>query len=319
MRIRFNLLTCPFTAGQVAIPAAVQKALDRRPPGMFSATIVQMFMLHTTEAVLASIARSRLAASGPLALISEVGEDDRRHLFPRRPGLRRYSISHDEHCGEIAARFLVSRGHRHAAFICDNRTSVYSINRHAGLQRVFTAAGGSMTVVNASVSEQSGHTTNFHQWVMKIRPDFMRHFRSLAAVPEQARLAMEYDMATRMSWLYQREMVYRRLAVELGQLVSSSAATAWIAMNDRIGLICHDFLYDHSAETGRKIALLSFDDTLDALYKRMTSYNFNADGLARMVVSNILHDLSRNAPEKPCAEPVVIDGFVNERDTVVGG
>jgi len=322
-RIKLNLLLCPFSAGKTAITPAVEKILDRAPGGSYAGTIVQMFMLNGSEPALLAIARSRLAASAPLALISETGDDDMRRLFPCKKNRRCYSISNSPRCGEIAARFLALKGHRHAAYICERMKWTYTVNRRAGIERVMNAAGGSLRTVELFSPEmgarQTGLAMNFHSWVEHARPLLLRRFPLLADAPGESLLAMEYHQAEALGRLYSAHAIRRKLVPALEQLFQDREITAWIAAADRIGLTCLDFLRARTAGTGRQVALLSFDDTPEAMVARLTSYNFNAAGLAQTIVSGFLHETAGYHESDHGDNIIEIDGFVNERDTVVGG
>lgn len=93
-----------------------------------------------------------------------------------------------------------------------------------------------------------------------------------------------------------------------------------MGINDLIAIPTLDFLRRHNITVPGRSPVCGFDDTLDALGQRLTSYNFNVPAVVRGMVDFVLRpgvEMGRHDREFP----VEIEGVVIERGSsgVAGG
>jgi hypothetical protein len=87
--------------------------------------------------------------------------------------------------------------------------------------------------------------------------------------------------------------------------------TAWVAESDHTGLILQNWL-ERRKKNKRKIAVVSFDDTVESFCAGLSSYSFNTQAV---VLSIINHICSQSNRRKRPSVPIEITGSVIERDS----
>jgi DNA-binding LacI/PurR family transcriptional regulator len=108
------------------------------------------------------------------------------------------------------------------------------------------------------------------------------------------------------------------LEAELESLLRSSDRPAWVACDDALAT---DTLMPHLRERGlvpgADVSVIAFNDQLEAFESRLSSYNFNTDGLAAAALfhAQFPERRRRRAPSRR-HEPVLLGGYIIDRGSV---
>ncbi|MBD3243378.1 MAG: hypothetical protein GF331_22500, partial [Chitinivibrionales bacterium] len=90
----------------------------------------------------------------------------------------------------------------------------------------------------------------------------------------------------RTAWSYaQRFLEYTSLRPVLETLTKDRDITAWVAYNDALALQCCDYLLHAGIGVPHRLSIIGFDDSLDAMGRDLTSYNFNLPAIAHLAVA----------------------------------
>jgi DNA-binding LacI/PurR family transcriptional regulator len=110
------------------------------------------------------------------------------------------------------------------------------------------------------------------------------------------------------SWI-ERFEIRDRLEPLFAEALEDSSITAWIAANDLVAEMALDFLQERTTAVPAKVSLISFDNSLTAAARRLTSYDFNIEGSIRMALDYLI------APSRTRRRIIEVDGWMAERDT----
>ena len=97
------------------------------------------------------------------------------------------------------------------------------------------------------------------------------------------------------------------------QAIAMPAITAWVTANDAIAVCALEFLRVRGVDVPGRISLISFDDSVSAMTRRITSYNFNLPGIVSAAFRHVLR--SNHQTQAPRSRTVEIPGTIVERET----
>ena len=115
-----------------------------------------------------------------------------------------------------------------------------------------------------------------------------------------------------------REMLRRRIEAPRLQALFERAAddprpTAWVCNNDTVAVEALRFCRMRKVAVPQQVALLGFDDSLEAFVEGLSSYSFNPLGLMEAMLRSLLNYSHRGKLAR--CNPISIEGYVNERQT----
>ena len=84
-----------------------------------------------------------------------------------------------------------------------------------------------------------------------------------------------------------------------------------MAYNDFDAIGCLDFLESRGIAVPHQIAVVGFDDSPDAIYHQLTSYNFGGDAIMHAIVEHIINP----TVSPPGKNGLSFDGYIMERRT----
>ncbi|MBD3242470.1 MAG: GntR family transcriptional regulator [Chitinivibrionales bacterium] len=250
---------------------------------------------------------ARLAGFGkPIAVLDELALP--RSLYAVAGQLVQvFSIATGESCGEDVGRYLLRKGHRHAAFIGVQAGLEWCQHRLEGFRRVFEAAPGASPVRVVAPPRLDAED------LLPFGPDSI--------------LTRDLDTRFRAAMIYAVQVYHRSLqdAVRralrgpqvgpmLRRLLRDAEVTVWVGANDIMGLLCLELLRALDIDVPQRISLIAFDDTLESSFHQMTSYNFDYHGLTRRMLTHVCSSPHHGARGRR-PDTVEITGFVNERRT----
>jgi DNA-binding LacI/PurR family transcriptional regulator len=124
-----------------------------------------------------------------------------------------------------------------------------------------------------------------------------------------------HEVKAAREWLILYKMADAELYYRSRELFAAAlrnrAVTAWVLANDAVAVMARDYLSRRRIRVPRDISLIGFDDSVDAMKYRITSYNFN---IAQVVHAMVHHVVTcGRLPTKRRLQPVEIEGIIVER------
>jgi DNA-binding transcriptional regulator YhcF (GntR family) len=266
-----------------------------------------------TETTLTGIVCDIRRIGKPLAILDERGllhySDP---LFSGRQ-IRIFPIGQSRACGVQMGRFLLDSGHRAVAFFSHMHAARYLNERMAGIAGVFNNAGFHNAVkgfVIPHTSITSPTPSRFGRALARLldreerrtAPDDVQTFMEIASLRETAMPALEW------------EWTRKELEPLFEKALSQTRFTAWMGINDKTALACLSFLRRHKVRVPKEISVAGFDDELEALRARLTSFNFNSSAIIRAMISHILAH-GKPTTLRAAGNVVEIEGTIVVRQT----
>ena len=232
----------------------------------------------------------------PVGILDEVGMWETHTNLPSGRQLRVFRAGAPERAGEDIARFLLELGHRGVAFFSPFHKEVWSRRRYRGIARVFTTAGQS-SHLHAFTSDKAfmdpGRLAEGARRCELDRfLDYLRHhvhpglrYNISGLIIDRRHWELLCGLVEVQEWLKQR----------FEEALADPGITAWVLVNDHVASYAHDILARKNIKPPRRVSLISFDDSLAALRKGITSYNFNASAHATAMLDYLLRPFSSGA------------------------
>jgi DNA-binding GntR family transcriptional regulator len=249
-----------------------------------------------------------LAAHGrPVAVLDEDGVTPLAELTRARPQFRVFSVANSRAAGVAVGALLLGAGHRRVAFLSPVGATLYSRHRLEGLKQAYDQAGLSDGVA----AFVDGRVASFEDIQGAGRKSAM--LRAFGAAVERLERQMDPGEGRDVDYFYrfytETYLLRRAMQAQMLPLMTAAAAdhaTAWVGVNDWAALVAMDWLRRRSANTGRRTALLGFDDTFEAFSHGLTSYNFNMPALVQAMLGHVLEPPAGRGQAPPVEIPGVI-------------
>lgn len=243
--------------------------------------------------------------------------------------------------GRDAANVLLNQGHSRIAFISLFHANEWSIDRLAGLKRRCGRAGNNQGIVE-HVSTEYRYAQDAVQQFSGIEKPTLRGQRAktgrhggmpgqeeknhedglirqvkadLAAVRRLSGEPLTPALSARLrNILFEHagdSLIALHLQPLLQQALDDRAASAWVMANDIQAIVALDFLARMNIRVPGDLSVVSFDNTIDAMERGLTSYDFNPRAIVYRMLSFIMQPrvfYSRR--------PVEVAGVMVERGTV---
>jgi len=214
------------------------------------------------------------AIGKPVALLDGTGFCERNDV-PRYRNVRAFPLkTQDAGPGADMGSYLLSRGHRHAAYFTYEPEPLWSKRRFAGLRRAFSPEAGMTSLhsflvpaVNARELERR-QASGEHADLYRLEG---AHFRGRYLKPADEFLRVRSSA---------------RAAFEAAALVPE--ITAWIAGNDALALQAWYYLRRDNPHVPPERALCGFDNSFDAFAHGITSYDFNSSSALHAMLEFVL-------------------------------
>jgi len=221
----------------------------------------------------------------------------------RRPQslVRLFSLGVGPLCGAAVGRHLAVLGHRRVAYFS---TLSGRQDRTEGLRRALTRTAGPdpVTVFHALPQDHQGrHHGEFARSAHEAAPAESRE------VWRQVLAEVRPDINDALWGIAHSDA----LAGAFEQACADPSLTAWVGTNDPTALACLRFLAGRGVRVPEQVSVAGFDDSTDAVTSGLTSYNFNAAGLAHAIVMHLLHPAMKR--ERGAGEWFEAGGYVVAR------
>ncbi len=232
----------------------------------------------------------------PLGILDEIGMWDTRSNLPSGRRLRVFRAGAPERAGEDIARFLLELGHRSVAFFSPFHKEVWSQRRYRGIARVYTTAGPpsrlhAFTSIKAFM-DPGRIAEGIRRCGLDRFLDYMEHhvhpglrYNISSLIIDRRHWELLCGLVEVQEWLKQR----------FEEALADPEITAWVLVNDHAASYAHDILARRNITPPQRVSLISFDDSLAALRKGITSYNFNAAAHASAMLDHLLRPFASGA------------------------
>lgn len=224
-----------------------------------------------------------------------------------------FETSNSYDAGLEMGRHLIASGHRRVAFVSPFGATCWSKGRQYGLADAFKAAGFAAAVAGHTI-EFDGNVQDYgHQWPSQDGAVRDAWRSCLAATGDKLSGPLDSHGAQRagsvLSLALKGELVRRVCAPLFARAFCDDSISAVTFVNDAVAAMACDWLA--SARTARRLTMAAFDDTEESMSRGITSYNFNAPGIAQAMLTFVLAPRARSCA--PRSRPFVVDGYVVAR------
>jgi len=216
------------------------------------------------------------------------------------------------------AQYLLGQGHKSIAFFSPFHKALWSQRRLDTLMEMFTRAGFSGGVhpfvydryaYQWDYLKQQEHSEDirslidqYGEWKKEAQSAFFHKFGNLG-----------YSIVKYMTeWNCASGEIFEKMKPLFDAALADPSISAWVMANDFAATIAMDYLKEKSVHVPDDLAIISFDNTLDAMEYHLTSYDFNTQGIITLMLRYIV------APHtiKPAARRggfIEVDGTLVER------
>lgn len=217
------------------------------------------------------------------------------------------------------AQYLLNLGHNHIAYFSPFHKAFWSQVRYEGLNETYETAGY-YKAVSSFVLPQYRYqwdylqdreepediqqlVKEYNKWKTYANNDFFRRFGNIG-----------YSISKYLTeWNCASGEIYYRLLPMFKQALADKAITAWVMCNDFTATLAIDYLKQEDIQIPQQISIVAFDNTLDAMETRLTSYNFNNAGIINWMLRFIVRPSTfGGSKRKKVFEP---EGNIIERQT----
>jgi hypothetical protein len=151
--LRLEIFVFPFIEGRVRPNESFFSALSSpRRRALLTGTVV--LPLNIPESLLIPIADAIRRAERPAVVLDEAGEQRYASLFAPPRLFTHFTMAGGTAPGEAMARYLLTAGHRHFAWISAQADARWAVNRRTGFERAVRCVEGT-SVERAEVTEWS--------------------------------------------------------------------------------------------------------------------------------------------------------------------
>ncbi len=243
----------------------------------------------------------------PLALYDESG----RHLAQPAPDKRRrvrvFAHTDNRQSGRIVGRHLIGAGHRRV--VCFSRAPGvrWSDERVEGICDVFSDVGLSDGVRVCPVEQSDTWEASLGSTPTESAPaDFVRQAdMMMGCLSESQRPALSagvrrHLLSGLLGWEEQQN-----LQPAFEEFISNDTVTAWVGAHDRLLLHALDFFDRSGLGPDRRPLLIGFDNTVAALARGLSSFDYAVGAVATAMVRSILGDqvFASVASDQPVVVP----------------
>jgi DNA-binding LacI/PurR family transcriptional regulator len=219
-----------------------------------------------------------------------------------------FSIATSSSAAKHLATFLLQSGHSSVAYFSPFHKAEWSKARFSGLQEIFSRFG---TSIDAFTMDHYADHYSYGQFIKSPEQYFNKVLYNISN-QEFPSIIKDVFESYRNSFNKNTEnnVILKNLIPLFSKALKNTNCTAWICANDLTALGALEYLEKHSS---RRIAVLSFDDSFEALRVGLTSYNFNIQATVQIMISHIINPFSLPLTKRAIA--FEIEGMLVERKT----
>jgi DNA-binding LacI/PurR family transcriptional regulator len=274
-----------------------------------------IYLVQTPEAFSATIMERLLTERKPVAILDNgvgVAAVAGKTIDPSR--VRIFNASAHRRSGTDAAIYLLSKGHRHFAYVSPFHADSWSQTRYDGVARIVHKAGEgfslSLYAVPRSIKDhyyaEEGARHCHGRRLERLFNDWRR------SAPFSFKAPADIIRNTLFSEVFMDGEIRFALEPLLDAAAKNRRVTAWIVCNDRVAHMTLAYCARKGIRVPEQVAIIGFDDEIESSEWRLTSYNFNFSAAAATIVHYLLHPDAGHWQHRRIEE---IKGMMVERST----
>jgi DNA-binding LacI/PurR family transcriptional regulator len=255
----------------------------------------------------------------PVAILDEKGDDVPAELFAKQKTVQVFAMAHLKADGQAVGTHLLRRGHRKAAYCSMYHRNKWSVRRMQGLADSFEMAGFPGAILECTAALESEWEL-VPELVDVPRKGIAHRLQPVYAAFNALERELPLHLADQVfdlrmhTGLIESELELLKLVRPLFEKAHSDRqCTAWVCGNDQLALNALSFCAEKGIAVPGDVSIIGFDDTLEALRRNLSSYNFAASVYVRRMLDFILRNNGRSASAR--YRPVEIQGYITERGT----
>ncbi len=251
----------------------------------------------------------------PIAILDEEGRYDFSSFLSRRPKAKLFKISFTQSAGRAMGRYLLHRGHHKIVYLSAYHQAIWSINRLAGLQYAYHEAGKVDPLPVFALHDLmglhslKGPTKRWRKAVQSALQGELADLLPSTGVTAATKVISKLEEAL-MTPLAETALSERMIPL-FDAALKEKGVTAWVCGHDIAALLALDYLREKGLRVPDDISLVGFDNSFGGFSARITSFNFNLQGLAHSMLSHVL-----SVPLPGGSHMQEIEGMVVERGSV---
>jgi len=239
-----------------------------------------------------AVLRRTISTRKPLALFDNGWGLAAEHLPTARSArVQIFRATAHTQSGTQAAKYLLAGKHRHLAYISPFHGDTWSQLRYEGARRLISTAGACFSIKLFALpqSMKGGDFANSG----KEHSNGGRLFSSIARWRDQAPLSFRDEadalMQNATMLMFFKGELQNAMKPLLDKAISDPKISAWIMANDAAAQAALKFCKSSGIAVPRHIAIVGFDNAIESIERRITSYSFNFEAAAVAMVNFILH------------------------------
>ncbi|MBD3421736.1 MAG: helix-turn-helix domain-containing protein [Chitinivibrionales bacterium] len=250
----------------------------------------------------------------PLAILDEVG-GWKYQTATSTHNLKVFSIATSSQPARTIARYLLELGHLKIAYFSPFHKHPWSKQRFVGLTEIYAKAGYDANVTLFSID---GHGANIDYYSDSMsRCDSTNLIDYYTQWKEQApgiyTTILDPLFISEVPLACSNAEIIRQLEPHFEQALRDAEITAWVFANDSVAALARRYCKECSIDVPHRVSIVSFDNSLEALRNRLTSYSFNIQAYAHSMMDYLIRPNSTHWFGK--TKPVMLEGIIVERDT----
>ena len=253
----------------------------------------------------------------PISVLDVVGGWRIPALPARYRSVRFFTVTASVQPAKQVAKYLLSLGHTHIAFISPFHKAPWSQRRFEGIMEIYRQAGYSNNVKQFVLNryayqwdflQKSGSAEDirsliaqYNAWKEKAHLKFFRKFGNIGY--SISKYLTEWNCAT--------GEIHHKMAPLFKKALEDAGLTVWLMANDYAATLALDYLKERKVRVPEDISVIAFDNTLDAMEYQLTSYDFNNSGIINSMLRYVLSPSTFSIGQQNVV--VEVEGSIVER------
>jgi DNA-binding transcriptional regulator YhcF (GntR family) len=194
----------------------------------------------------------------------------------------------DESPGSDIATWLLRNRHRAVAYLSPLHDAPWSKARCEGLRKAFAAAGlpnGVSEFTSDDFDTLYGREDLYMRNVTQSESLLDKAIAQAGAVPAASVMRLVKD---EIQPFVHHETIDALAKPLFEEALRDRSITCWVCASDEVAIPALRFLDRRHKSVPSEISVIGFDDSVDALHRGLTSYNFNGVGAVRAMLRHVL-------------------------------
>jgi DNA-binding transcriptional regulator YhcF (GntR family) len=277
------------------------------------ALIVANLEIHPEE-----VLQRLLILRKPVAVLDVVGGWEASYRTMNNYYLQLFTVTMSKFPPQRVGQYLLNLGHRNIAFLSPFHKALWSIIRYKGIEDMYRDAGYGDTVFTYTMDRyafqwdflQENHDNSediaalvaaYNKWQKYADSNFFRKFGHIS-----------YNISKYLTaWNCATGEIYHRMIPLFKRALENRSITAWVLANDYSATLALDYLKQQHVRVPEDLSVISFDNTLDAMEYKLTSYDFNLNGIVSIMLRYALRPSSVSSPRRKTV--IEAEGAIIER------